>query len=122
MENWRTERWYDLYSIVQRQTAELGIGSLYPELHSHKRCMGWSGVSKWFTAAVIYQWRTSPLLVNSMTTDLVKGEGEADGWRREKKPGLVYGAVTWKLERRDNAAHSSFAKPAFLQQKEFVLL
>ena len=57
-----------------------------------------------------------------MLTDLAKGEGGAGGWRVEKKPGLVYRVVTWKLKGRDNAAHSSFAKLAFLQQKEFVLL
>lgn len=64
----------------------------------------------------------SLLLVNSTLTDLVKGEGGAGGWRREKKLGRVYRVVMWKLERRDNAAHSYFAKLAFLQQKEFVSL
>lgn len=84
MEIWRTERWRNSYSIIQRRIERDGNRVPAPWV-----------VLLWPLHGVLWcNWSSVPLVcllqVNSMLTSLLRGDGGAGGWRGEKTTGLAY--------------------------------
>lgn len=117
MEIWRTERWRNSYSIIQRRI-EMGTGSLHLELCSCGLYMGCSGVTgplcHWCASCRSTQcW----LLCWGEMVEQVDGEERRQqGWHTDR-------VVVCKEEKRQcGAVFFFFANLAFLQQKDFALL